>query len=155
MYFQDRPATWLSGGRSILVQKNRPEQNYPLYTVNVNKWLNKQERAINYFEELHNEFPFISQYDVRKNNLVFTTREGEQYKIYLAQIYGPDIDPYKSPEYALNNPRENGGLPGSVYWITGGAVAAGVATYFLITELSGDEETTIQSIPIGRPPSMP
>lgn len=166
-------ARWLAGGEAVLCQENDPAGNYPLYSVNIKRWLDKQERAVNYAESIHLLFPDIRDFDVRKNNLIFVTREVNTSKIYLAQVYGDDILPYKLPAYSLDNkdgkPRvlpedqpepkfakrktNDGGGIGTRYIVAGGAVAAGVLGYFLFFD---DGETgTIQSVPIGLPPSVP
>lgn len=163
---------WLAGGDAILCQEDRQEQNYPLYTVNINRWLDKKERAINYFEELHRAFPYIYEFDVRKNDLLFITQEGEYFKVYLTQVFGDDITSDKLSEYSLANIKtvtvgESGGSSGAgagtgtsdgkgatKYIIAGGAVAAGVVAYLLLKD-SSNGGTTTESIGIGLPPSMP
>lgn len=161
---------WLAGGDAILCQEDRPEQNYPLYTVNINRWLDKKERAINYFEELHRAFPYIYEFDVRKNDLLFITQEGEYFKVYLTQVFGDDITSDKLSEYSLASIQTvtvgessgGGGGGGGIsigkgatkYIIAGGAVAAGVAAYFLLRDTSNGG-TNIETVGIGRPPSMP
>ncbi|RMF59736.1 MAG: hypothetical protein D6748_05750 [Calditrichaeota bacterium] len=147
------PVVWLSGGKAILCQENRPEQNFPLYSIDLSRWLNKQEGAVSYFKDLHSRFPFIVDFDIRKNNLVFTSQEGEFSTIYLAQIYGEDIEPYEKPEFALSHPTMKRAFS-TAYIIGGGAVvAAGAITYFLLQ--GGEEQVTRIPVPIGRPPSMP
>ncbi len=147
------PAIWLSGGEGMLVQQDVKEQNYPLYAINIPRWFNQQEGAVEYLEELHSRFPFIMDFDARKNNFVFTAREGEHTKIYIAQIYGEDIAVYDKPAYVLSHPG-GGGFFTSAYFLTGSAAAAaGAITYFLLQ--GGNEQTARVPIPIGRPPSMP
>lgn len=170
-YLNGTTALWLAGGEAILCQEDRQEQNYPLYSVNINKWLDKKERAVNYFEDLHRAFPYIYEYDVRKNDLLFITQEGEYFKIYLTQVFGDDIVSNKLPEYSLSNVKattiETGGVSSGTggggisvskgatkYLVAGGAVAAGVVAYLLLKD-SGGETPSIESVPIGLPPSMP
>ena len=99
------PALWLDGGEAVMAQENRSEQNYPIYSINVDRRLNKQERSVYYFGVLHGAYPYILDYDVRKNNLIFVNQEGLHFKIYLTKIYGDDINTTALTEYALINPR--------------------------------------------------
>lgn len=171
-------ALWLAGGEAILCQENRPEQNYPIYSVNISRRLENKERSIYYFGKLHGAYPFILEFDVRKNNLIFVNQEGDTFKIYLAQMYGDDIVPYAIPEFALTNPRTEIAavtpvIPpaeptakvqtsqkvgakflgiGIPYLIGGGAAAVGAATWML---LSGNGEGNTGRPTIGLPPSMP
>jgi dipeptidyl aminopeptidase/acylaminoacyl peptidase len=162
LYLTGTAMLWLSGGDAILCQEDRPEQNYPLYSININKWLDKKERAVNYFEDLHRAFPYIYEFDVRKNDFLFITQEGEYFKIYLTQVFGDDILPDKLPEYSFATTKttvvSSGGDGGkgskTKYIVAGGAVAAGVIAYFLLKD-SSPGGTEIESVPIGRPPSMP
>ncbi len=101
-------ALWLDGGEAVICQENRPQQNYPIYSVNVTRRLNQQERAIYYFGALHSAYPYILDYDVRNNNLIFVNQEGLHFKIYLTKIYGDDIKPTAISDYQLSNPREYG-----------------------------------------------
>jgi dipeptidyl aminopeptidase/acylaminoacyl peptidase len=164
LYLSGTALLWLAGGDAILCQEDRPEQNYPLYSVNINKWLDKKERAVSYFEDLHRVFPYIYEFDVRKNDFLFITQEGEYFKIYLTQVFGDDILPEKIPEFSFatkttvvssSAAEGSGGISSSTtkYIVAGGAVAAGVIAYFLLRDTS--EDAAIESVPIGLPPGMP
>ncbi len=183
IYLVGTPALWLAGGEAILCQKNLPEQNYPIYSVNVTRRLENKEHSVYYFEKLHSAYPYISEYAARKNNFMFINRESNIFKIYLAQIYGDDIIPYKLPEYSMNYPVSRGVTVTNIssepevvkttvstadteerqvapksnaikYIFAGGAVAAGVVTYFLVAN-SNDENITTKGVIIGLPPSLP
>jgi len=181
-YLIGTPALWLAGGEAILCQKNLPEQNYPIYSVNITRRLENKEHSVYYFEKLHSEYPYILEYAARKNNFMFINQESNAFKVYLAQIYGDDIIPYKLPEYTLNYPASRGvavtevstepefvepvstetpeieQVPGKSntikYILAGGAVAAGVATYFLVAN-SNNGNVTTKGVIIGLPPSLP
>lgn len=156
VHLKGTPALWLAGGEAILCQEDRPEQNYPLYSVNVSRWLDKKERAVNYFEDLHNAFPYVSDFDMRKNDFLFIAQEGEFFKVYLTQVFGDDVVPNKLAEYSLVNPRTGGGAswPSGKWLIIGGAAATAGAVAYLLLQ-NGDEGPAIESVPIGLPPSMP
>lgn len=165
------PALWLAGGEAVLCQKDSGAANYPIYSVNVRKWLEKEERGFNEAADLNAQFPNISEFDARKNNLIFIDQEANGSRIYLAQVYGDDILPYKLPSYAMEATRArtltqeapaeppvvtDGGGGNGKYLVGGGAVAAtaAVVAYFLLKG-SGNGNGDIQLIPIGMPPSAP
>ncbi|MCB0259058.1 MAG: PD40 domain-containing protein [Calditrichaeota bacterium] len=165
------PALWLAGGEAVLCQKDSVEADYPIYSVNVRKWLEKEERGVNEAADLNAQFPNISEFDARKNNLIFIDQEENGSRIYLAQVYGDDILPYKLPSYALEATRARtlaqeapaeppvvtgGGGGNGKYLVGGGAVAAtaAVVAYFLLKG-NGNGNGDIQTIPIGMPPSAP
>ena len=146
-------AAWLSGSQAIVCQETNRLQNNRIYSVNVEKWINKIEGAVHYLEELHTENPFIWEFSEVDGNFLFITREGEVSSLYLAQLEGPDIDwTASAPAYVLNNPG-----PGTNFFVApvlwgGAALAAGAAAFFLWPD--GDDGST-QNVPIGLPPSLP
>lgn len=144
------PYRWLAGGASLLCREERPEQNYPLYSVNVERWINKEAGAVSYFSDLHGRYPFISEFDVEESTVAFVYREGEHFKVLAAQMEGADLRPAQAPDYALSSRR--GGTFFNKYVVTGGAVAAGVITYLV---LSGGSDENRGAVPIGLPPSLP
>ena len=168
---------WLAGGDAILCQENRPEQNYPLYSVNVQRRLEKKEQSVYYFGKLHTAYPYILEFDARKNNFIFVNQESDVFKIYLAQIYGDDIIPYRLPEYTLTRSdaaamaqpvitKESleaadneakiipvAGIGLMQYLLYGGAAAVGTAAYFIISNNGDDPPKTKTAI--GLPPNMP
>ncbi|RMH85683.1 MAG: hypothetical protein D6681_16125 [Calditrichaeota bacterium] len=147
-------AIWLPGGKAVLLQENRPEQDYPIYSIDVDRWLARKPNAVHYFQELHAGFPGVEEYDVAGDYLFFTAREGEDYFGYLARIYGPDIDPHEPPHYVLNNPGAGARWFTSGFFWAGATVAAGAATFFIL-QGGGEPGTGIQALPIGLPPSAP
>lgn len=141
---------WLRGGVSILCQRDDPTGDLPLYSVNVNKWLGKEEGAVVPFEELSGMYPGITEFDVGNDQLVFVTRTGDRYRLFLTNIDGENVAPFATPNYILAKP-DRAPLSGvNRYVVAGSAVAAGVVAYFL---LSGDESASPE--PIGRPPGLP
>ena len=146
-------ALWLSGSQAIVCQENNRLQNNRLYSVNVEKWINKIEGAVHYFEELHRENPFIREFSEVDGNFLFVTREGEISSVFLAQMEGEDIDwTSNATPTGLTNPGEGTNFFAAPVLLSGGAIAAGAAALFL---LRGGDDGDTQSVPIGLPPSLP
>jgi len=146
----DTPVMLLTGSNAVLVQKDNQEQRYPLYSVNINRWEKGQRRATNYFEELHKAYPYISEYDMKDQALLFATQEGKFFKIFAAEIDGEDIVLLPTSNFVMKNPRGQGGSGVSKpLWIAagGGALVAGGIIIYLITR--PDEIETI-----GYPPDL-
>ncbi len=146
-------ALWLSGSQAIVCQENNRIQNNRLYSINVEKWVNKIEGAVHYVEELHRENPFIREFSEVDGNFLFVTKEGEISSVFLAQLEGEDID-WTANQVApgLNNPGPGTNFFAAPLFIGGGALAAGAAAFFLLRD--GDDGD-VQSVPIGLPPSLP
>lgn len=148
-------AIWLSGAKAILCQENNRLQNNPVYSVHIRRWLDKEEGAVNYFDELHTAFPNISEMDENQGNLLFITREGDISRLFIAKIEGESIDWETEPQYTLVNPGSERTFFASPLFWAGGALTAGAAAAAVLLLQNDDAGGGSQSIAIGRPPSTP
>ena len=148
-------AIWLSGAKAILCQENNRLQNNPVYSVHIQRWLDKEQGAVNYFEALHSAFPTISEMDENKGNLLFVTREGDISRLFIAKIEGESIDWETEPQYALVNPGGDRAFFASPLFWAGGALTAGAAAAAVLLLQGDDNNPGSQTLPIGRPPSTP
>ncbi len=141
-------AVWLEGGRSILCQSSLESENDPLYAVNVDRWLNKEENAIVYMSDLQQRFPRVSEFDSRSRNLMVIAERGGYSRLYLAMLEGKDVETRKE-NFTLSSPSR---ISWGKYLLSAGLVtAAGATTWLLINRNSEDESP----VPIGLPPNLP
>jgi len=141
-------AVWLEGGQSILCQSSLEAQNDPLYAINVERWLQKEENAIIQLSDIQKRFPRVSEFDSRAKNLMVITERGGYSRLYLAVLEGKDIQE-RAKNFALKNPS---GASWGKYLIGAGVLtAAGATTFLLISRDSGEDSPTA----IGLPPNLP
>lgn len=156
------PAVWLPGGDGILCQLENRQQQYPLFSVNVVRWAKREVQVTNFFEELHQNYPHISGYDVRDNPedikadalMIFSTQQGKYFKLFAGRLASDDVLPVVYlPRWVMNNPVGKGpGFPWNVMrspWFLG-AVAGAAAGYTCAVICGGDDPFKIPD-----PPSMP
>ena len=151
LYLKAAPVLWLPGGKAILCQENKEVLNFPVYIVNIDRWLNRRAAAVNYFENLHAKYPLISGFEAMQDNLLFSVQEGKFFKIYRAYIYGSDVGTTGAIIRLMENPNKSSFL----WYYVGGPGVAGLG--YLIYELFKDEENGNGNGngKIGNPPSMP
>ena len=151
IYLKAAPVLWLPGGKALLCQEDKETLNFPVYIINIERWLNRRAAAVNYFENLHVKYPLITGFDAIQDNLLFTVQEGKFFKIYRAHIYGSDVTTTGNVIRLMENPNK----PSYLWYYVGGSGAAGLG--FLIYEIFKGEENGNgnDNGEIGRPPSMP
>ncbi len=146
----DAAGLWLSGGKAILLQLDKNNQRFPLYSVNIERRKAKRNGAINNLDDLNRQYPFVSTFDENKGLLLFSTQEGRFFKMFAAQVYGDDISLYAPKDFRMDNPRlKDGGIPRGILVGVGITVATAVWAIIDCTWCPDPVER------IGSPPSMP
>lgn len=147
------PVQWLPGGKALLVQGDMQAQGYPLFSVNIERWLEGKARSKNVFLDLHKQNQFVSGFDLSGRRMLFSAQVGKNYQVLSCLIDGEDLDlaPVRLAGLGQDEPPKAapGGKTGRIIRrVYAGALVVGSYLLYQMKKDNGGES-------IGRPPAPP